>query len=90
MWAGAVAVVEGDLLSQYFRAGLGGALRSPLLMDGEGGCGREAGREVVAYARPQGRKKCMQGNWSPSKERRAMLSLPLRVMSGKIHQDRDF
>lgn len=36
VWAGAVAVVEGDLLSQYFRAGLGGALRSPLLMDGGG------------------------------------------------------
>lgn len=36
VWAGAVAVVEGDLLSQYFRASLGGALRSLLLMDGGG------------------------------------------------------
>lgn len=25
VWAGAVAVVEGDLLSQYFRASLGGS-----------------------------------------------------------------
>lgn len=36
VWAGTFAAVEGDLLSQYFRAEWGGALRSPLLMDGGG------------------------------------------------------
>lgn len=66
-------------------------MRSPLLMDG-GGWGWEGGwkTEVVAHARPQGIEKCMQGNWYPLKERRAIRSLLFRVTSGKIHQDQGF
>lgn len=77
---------RGRFVESVFQSRLGGSFEiTPV-----DGWGREAEREIVAYARPQGRKKCTQGNWYPWKERRAMLSLPLRVMSGKIHQDQGF